>query len=304
MDRNGARIVVQIAGGLGNQLFQYAAGRALANRLGARLFLDCTPRALTPMYALDRFPIDAEIIRDAPQRIRPRRFRFGGKLGGRITDICHDVIPKRVTIHGHRFKIFYEKQFFSFDQRFDRLYGSIYLTGWRQSYKYFERASDIVRSELRPNCRPSEANGRWLDQIRREDSVCIHVRRGDYLDPCVLARLGLCMPSYYARAIEIVRERLNNPRFFVFSNDLAWCRDHLPAENLQFVDANSPDDATDELQLMASCRHHIIANSSFSWWAAWLATRPDQIVVAPDPWFVNEPAHDLIPKAWIRLPRD
>lgn len=298
------RVVVQIAGGLGNQLFQYAAGRALAHRLGASLVLDCSPRPIGRPFALDRFPIKARLIHDAPASVRLHRFRLPGKLGRRVTDACHDIFPKTARINGHRLRISYEKQPFTYDPQFERLSGSIYLVGWLQTYRYFKTVAGLIRADLQMAEPRSNANRQWLERIRHENSVCLHVRRGDYLEPYAQALFGLCAPSYYAAAAAMMRERLDRPRFFVFSNDLAWCRNHLPVTDLQFVDANSSDDPVDELQLMATCRHHIIANSSFSWWAAWLAARPDQTVIAPDPWFIDEPANGLIPDGWIRLPRD
>jgi Glycosyl transferase family 11 len=298
-----SRVAVQIFGGLGNQLFEYAAGRSLANRLGARLILDCTPRmANTRKFALDRFSIQAAVILNAPAKIRSRYFRReGSDLGRWVTNTFHNVFPCTVQIDGHRFKVIYERQHLTYDPRFDILAGSIYLTGWWQSYRYFENAANVLRSELRMHGASPRANGEWLDRIRKANSVCLHVRRGDYLDS--RNYFGLCTPSYYARAVQIIRERIESPSFFVFSDDLTWCRDQLSMEAMQFVDANGPDDAAAELQLMATCRHHILANSSLSWWAAWLGDRPEQIVIAPDPWFAGgPPARDLLPKRWIRLP--
>ncbi len=299
--QDNSRVAVQIAGGLGNQLFQYAAGRALAKRLGAPLILDCTPRMIdSRKFVLDCFPIRAAVIRNAPPTIRPRYFRLRGNLGRCVTDAFHDAFPRTVQIDGHRFKVVYEKQTFTFDPRFGMLAGSIYLTGWRQSYRYFENAADVVRSDLRMEGVPPRTNSQWLDRIRRVNSVCLHVRRGDYVNS--RAYFGLLTPLYYARAVQIIRELIASPRFFVFSDDLTWCRDQLSMEGMQFVDANGTDDPTAELRLMATCRHHILANSSLSWWAAWLADCPEQIVIAPDPWFAGGPsAPDLLPKRWIRL---
>jgi hypothetical protein len=295
-------VAVQIVGGLGNQLFQYGTGRALAERLGATLVLDCTPRMANPRkFVLDRFPIKARIIRDAPARVRLRYFRLNGALGRRFSDAFHNVFPRTVQIDGHRFKAVYEKQPFRYERRFEELAGSLYLAGWWQSYRYFEDSA-AVRSDLKMTWVPPGANRQWLEQIRKINSVCLHIRRGDYLDPQTRNSFGVCAPSYYLQAAQIIRQRVENPQFFVFSDDLAWCREYLSIDAAQFVDANGPDDSVDELQLMAACRHHIIANSTFSWWAAWLAEHPEQIVIAPQPWFITNMAPDLLPKRWIRLP--
>jgi hypothetical protein len=302
--QNDSRVAVQIMGGLGNQMFQYATGRALAQRLGARLTLDCTPRMANPRtFMLDRFPIEAGIIRNAPVEIRPRRFQLRGSLGRWITHSVHDVFARTEEIDGHRFKIAYEKRAFAYDPRVQSLAGSIYLIGWWQSYRYFDCVAGIIRSELRSPTQPRPSNQAWLERIRQTDSVCLHVRRGDYLDPASVAYFGVCLPSYYTNAVRFIRERVERPAFFVFSDDLAWCRANLPGEDMTFVDANTPDDAADELALMAACRHHIIANSSFSWCAAWLAHHPAQAVVAPDPWFKGERSTpDLLPPSWVRMP--
>jgi hypothetical protein len=299
------RVAVQVVGGLGNQLFQYATGRALAARLRAKLIFDRTIRvADVRAFALHRFSINPELACDAPTKIRPRYFRFGGGLGNWITDTYHDAFPRTVRVDDHRFKIVYEKQPFVYDPRFGNLQGSIYLMGWWQSYRYFESMASTIRSELQIEQTPSASHREWLDRIRRSNSVCLHVRRGDYLRPEILNRFGLCQLSYYIDAIRWIRTRIENPVFFVFSDDHAWCRDNLPPDDAMIlVDANRPEDVVGELSLMAACRHHIIANSTFSWWAAWLAHHPDQIVIAPDPWFVGEPpARDLLPKRWTRLP--
>jgi len=298
-----SRVAVQIQGGLGNQLFEYAASRALSNRLGARLILDCTPRtANSRKFALDRFSIQAVVIHDGPAKIRSRYFRREGSDFGRwVTNTFHDVFPCTVQIDAHRYKVIYERQLFSYDPRFATFAGSIYLTGWWQSYRYFENVANVLRSELRMQGGSQLANGEWLDRIRKTNSVCLHVRRGDYLDS--RDYFGLCTLSYYTRAVQIISELIESPCFFVFSDDLAWCREQLSMEAMQFVDVNGPDDAAAELQLMATCRHHILANSSLSWWAAWLGDRPEQIVIAPDPWFAGElSTRDLLPKRWIRLP--
>ena len=290
-------------GGLGNQLFQYAAGRALAQRLGARLVLDCTSRhaAFRPIV-LDRFAIDADVVRNAAGKPHSRYLRLPGALGQKISDAFHDRFPPTYRIDGHRFKVFGEKWSFIYDPHFEELDGSVYLTGYWQSYRYFEDAADLVRAEIRPLGTPSGANRDWLARIKSANSVALHVRRGDYLGhkgtPLVCAR------SYYDNALQHVRRFLHEPQMFVFSDDIAWCRQTFAAPDITFVDINGPDDAVDDLRLMAACRHHIIANSSLSWWGAWLAAHPDQVVIAPRPWFPDTPLNtDLLPPNWITLPR-
>jgi hypothetical protein len=297
------RVATRMAGGVGNQLFQYAAGRALAARLGARLVIDCTLSSeAARRFVLDRYPIDADIVRDAPGKPRRRHFRLPGRLGRRLTDAFHDHVPTTYRIAGHRYKVFGERRELHYDPQFERLTGSTYLIGDWQSYRFSENAADLIRDEIRPAWPLSDANRNWLGRIESVNAVCLHVRRGDYLThqgpPMVCAR------SYYEAALAHARRVLQQPRFFVFSDDIAWCREIFVAPDMAFVDANGPDDAVDDLRLMAACRHHITANSSLSWWGAWLAWHPEQVVIAPDPWVPWVPANpDLLPKHWLKLPR-
>lgn len=136
------------------------------------------------------------------------------------------------------------------------------------------------------------------------DSVMLHVRRGDYVSNAKTLRVhGVCSIDYYRRAIGVARERLGQPRFFVFSDDLAWSRENLPlGDDAVFVEGNAEAPEMD-IFLMAVCRAHVIANSSFSWWGAWLATTDAPLVIAPDPWFDSPDvsAVDLIPASWQTL---
>ena len=214
-----------------------------------------------------------------------------------MTDAFHDRVPTTYRIGGHRFKVFGEKQWFTYDPFFERLRGSIYLTGYWQSYRYFEDAADLIRAEIRPAWPFSDANRAWLARIEAANAVCLHVRRGDYLDHRGEAPL-LCARSYYDAALAHVRRSVQDAQIFVFSDDIAWCRETFADAGFSFVDSNGADDAADDLRLMAACRHHVIANSSLSWWGAWLARHPGQVVIAPQPWLPDVSSdQDLLPRA-------
>jgi hypothetical protein len=302
--RTPVKIATQLLGGLGNQLFQYAAGRALAKRLGAQLVLDCTSRyAQFRQIVLDRFAIDAAIVRDAAGKPRRRYFRIPGMLGRRVTDSFHDHIPTTYRIDGHSFRVFGERRLFTYDPTFETLSGSTYLIGYWQSYRYFEGAAEEIRREIRPAHPPSADNRMWLSRIQSCNSVCLHVRRGDYLGGQADSPI-VCAPSYYGDAMRHISRSLTAPQMFVFSDDIPWCRSAFAGTDVAFVDVNGPDDAIDDLRLMAACRHHIIANSSLSWWGAWLAHHPDQVVIAPQPWLPGADSdRDLLPTRWVKLPK-
>ena len=203
-----------------------------------------------------------------------------------------------------RFPLFRE-QSFDYDPRFAKLTAPRSLVGYWQSAKYFASIAATLRSELRFKPAPTGENIEWLALMRHPDSVCLHVRRGDYLQIAHAGTHGLCSMTYYAKAMAYMKERLGNPRFFVFSDDWAWTRRQFAGGDTALVETNGPDAAGEELRLMSACRHHIIANSSLSWWAAWLGGQAGQIVIAPTPWFSPaRPTPDLLPEGWLVLARE
>jgi hypothetical protein len=181
----------------------------------------------------------------------------------------------------------------------------MYLNGYWQSEKYFKSAEDKLRSELCLFDKPDEANQKILDEIVQCPAVSLHIRRGDYItNPSAALVHGVCSLDYYHSAIRHITAHVENPYFFVFSDDPQWVKDNLKiGYPVQFVEANGPDRGAEDMRLMKSCRHHIIANSSFSWWAAWLNDRLDKIVVAPRIWFLDTKidTKDLIPEQWHRI---
>jgi hypothetical protein len=299
LDRDPA-IAVKIMGGLGNQLFQYASARALADRLNAELILDCSD-ARERSVELDRYHIRATII-DSTSLIRKTYLRLPGKFGRKLSKAVQGLLPPFIKINNQMFQLFKEQRWFQYDERIERISGSVYLIGFWQSFRYFEELLEPIREDLRLKAPLDANNDKWQRRIKETNSICVHVRRGDYV--LRAQTFGLCNISYYQDAMEFLRAHNSDARFFLFSDDLAWCRQNFAADDLIFVNSNSPETAVYDLELMRSCRHHIIANSSLSWWAASLATWPGQIVIAPKPWFISEPSdNDLIFKHWMRLPQ-
>ncbi len=295
-------VVTRIKGGLGNQLFCYAAGRALAHRLGASLSLDCRDPD-RPVY-LDRYAINARFLRDGPSNVRDYYAGYYAKLQrryGTVVAEVHRLFPRTTQVEGQVFRILEERWPFTYGTEFESVKGAIYLNGYWQSFRYFHEIWPVIRAELQPKADLNEPNTRWLETIRRRsNAICVHVRRSDYLK----TPFGLCSTDYYKSAATIMRERVgNDATFFVFSDDLPWCRDHLPIKDPVFVEGNI-DDPVSELRLMAACRHHIIANSTFSWWGAWLGYHEQQVVTAPEPWISTVSRWpDLIPSHWTKLTR-
>lgn len=288
-------IVVQLLGGLGNQLFQYAIGRALADRRAVTLKLDSSAfhdYRLRP-FKLGYFQINAsEVTSDELESLRLPRPNEGltARLKRRLLGTRMPVIRERL---------------FGFDPAVLEAPAECYLTGYWQSPKYFAGAEAAVRKEFVVRSALTGRNKDVAQEIAQSLSVSVHVRRGDYAsNPVTREYHGLCDAGYYDRAQQRLVDLLGPVTFYVFSDDPAWVR-----ENLRFVcearivDHNGPQQDYEDLRLMSLCRHHIIANSTFSWWGAWLSQSPDKKIIAPRSWFkgAQQSADDLLPPEWLRL---
>lgn len=279
-------------GGLGNQLFQYAAARALAFRNKCELVVDPywfehphrneTPRT----YELNKFSIS---VRLGTSREQYQWRRLRGRLGP-VFGVLQRVQILRERGHEYTPAVLDVKI-------------PAYMIGYWQSERYFESIRDLLEQELRPAERLCRDDLKVIQMIEESTSVSIHVRRGDYItNPSAYHYHGLCSLSYYNAAIAALRVRLSKPRFFVFSDDPEWAIANIQCDAPTiYVRHNGPSQAFRDLTLMAKCQHHIIANSSFSWWGAWLSRRPG-IILAPKRWNMagtNSP--DLLPKHWEQL---
>lgn len=276
-------------------MFQYAAGRALALYLGVPIFID--RRSFEKdyklrSYGLDCFRIPAD---DAPVELLPITARQG--LIGRM---LRRWMP-RVGTHVYR-----EKSF-SYDDGFERISANTYIEGYWQSERYFLNASEQIRRDFVLSELPSSENQMWLNRINNALSVSVHVRRGDYItNPAANKTHGTCSLDYYSNAISELCQRLSGrPEFFIFSDAPEWVRENLSFGEYQhhFIAHNDALNCHEDLRLMASCKHHIIANSTFSWWGAWLNPSVEKMVIAPKQWFRDESlsTKDLIPAGWFRV---
>lgn len=287
-------IVVRLCGGLGNQLFAYAAGRRLAALRHTELVLDLgwygrkppldTPRA----YELGHYPIRARLT--TPGEALWCRLHEGRWV-------------RRLPFLPRHWQHYREKSF-EFEPRVLNLPDNTYLDGYWQSYRYFEDIADLIRTELTPMACFGPHDEKIAALIAQGNAVSVHVRRGDYVTHQIAsANHGLCSLEYYKAALGRVLAHVVRPHFFVFSDDPAWTQQNLPLPGPStFVEHNGPATAFQDLRLMALCDHQIAANSSFSWWGAWLNTRPDKIVVTPRQWFTDQrDISSLTPNDWIRI---
>jgi hypothetical protein len=180
-----------------------------------------------------------------------------------------------------------------------------HLDGYWQSEKYFQDIAATIRRDFTLATDLSAQDRAVADAIADVNAVSVHVRRGDYVtDARTRAAHGVCSNEYYLQACDMIIRRQPDPHFFVFSDDLDWCRSHLQLPGAAtYVGHNGPDRDYADLYLMSQCRNHIIANSSFSWWGAWLNPRSDKVVIAPCQWFsgLDVDTRDVLPDGWIRI---
>jgi hypothetical protein len=191
------------------------------------------------------------------------------------------------------------------DPAINELKPPVYLAGFWQTERYFRDIAEVLRGDFTPLEPLDSQNALIKTKIAAVNAVSVHVRRGDYVGKERINKShGTCSLDYYRRAAEFIFDRVDEPHFFVFSDDPEWVTKHLRLDAaITYVTVNPSTHGFRDLHLMCGCRHHIIANSSFSWWGAWLNPSPDKIVVAPKRWF-NEAQHDtrdLLPKGWVSI---
>ena len=294
-------IIVKLTGGIGNQMFQYAAARRVSYVNNTQLRQDLSwfnesGLRTNRKYELEVFNIVSEIA--TPSDIVAFKTRKQNPLARRLPNFL-----KKIVFHTNQTHII--EKYFSFDPAILNVKDNVYLDGYWQSEKYFIDIEQIIRREFTFKTDPTERNREASNAIASSESVAVHIRRGDYVTLAEAnAFHGLCPPEYYRSAADKIAKQINKPVFFVFSDDIAWAKDNVNLDyETIFIDYNDPDQGYEDLRLMSLCKHHIIANSSFSWWGAWLNPSPYKIVVAPRIWFqkVSQDTRDLIPPTWIRL---
>lgn len=298
-------IIVRLLGGLGNQMFQYATARHLSIIKKTKLKFDLSAfekniyaeNATWRDFQLSVFKLKAEIAsKQEIENVKNAHPPFIEKLKYRLFS---------QNIPAYRKPEQFEKQLFKFDTTLLSAPKNAYLTGYWQTPLYFNAIRSVLLKEFEFREIPVKDNYPFIDSIKKQNSVSIHIRRGDYIsNPEYLKIHGLCTIDYYQRAIEYICKKVDNPTFYIFSDDMEWVK-----QNIQFVNncvyvTNTPDKKDHfEMYLMSLCKHNIIANSSFSWWGAWLNQNNPSIVIAPKQW-MGDPAidtKDLIPSEWVRI---
>ena len=291
-------IITQVIGGLGNQMFQYAAGRAVSMKNHTPLYLDISGfknYELHQGFELQRvFTSSCEIASPADVR---------RVLGWQSPPVIRRIISRKPLAS-------FCKQHFVVEPHFQYWPGvnsvpkDCYLSGYWQSEKYFDNVESQIRADFTFKPPLKMLNAELASKIGQMNAVSLHVRRGDYANnPKTTAMHGLCPMDYYLSAIRYIAERVESPYFYIFSDDIDWVKDNLNINfPCEYIGHNHGAESYNDMRLMSLCKHHIIANSSFSWWGAWLNPNAEKIVVSPKRWFsIEKNALDLIPQSWVRL---
>jgi len=287
-------IIVNLKGGIGNQMFQYAFGRKLALKNDDVLKLETAGLArandvgdIYRPFSLDAFAIEKNIA--TPEEVRQIKYPYG------IVSKAARWVNFKILKNTHTL----------FEPEALNWTGDLFLDGYWQSPLYFDDIRETLLQEFQLLTPLSAPVLKYKSQMETVPSVSLHVRRGDYAsNPQVHREFGVCEASYYQAAITRVVEVVKNPVFLIFSDDIAWVKEHLALPpSAVFVEDPELSDV-EELALMSMCKHNIIANSTFSWWGAWLNQNPDKIVIAPTPWFDSIPYDkNLTSESWILLPK-
>ena len=291
-------IIIRLRGGLGNQMFQYALGKRLAKQLNTDLKLDLTTllrvknkKGFTKRdYQLHIFNIEENFL------IQPGFINFFNKIR------LHVIVELIKGIKLVPYKKIKENTFTVDQQLIANPQNDTLYTGYWQSEDYFSLAEIELRKDYEFNDELSEQAEIILDKIKNSNSICVHMRRGDYVQDNYFVPMS---SDYFDRASQHINSQIEAPHFFIFSDDPEWCKNNVSLNGMHTVVDFETDKIKykEDLQLMASCEHFIMSASSFSWWAVWLSNRKNKITIAPKMWFADQSidVSDLVGNDWIRL---
>jgi hypothetical protein len=290
-------IIAKLRGGLGNQMFQYATARRLAEKHSTILKLDITGFETYKLrrYSLHCFQIWEYLATQA--EIETICGKSPSRLSQKISSKLGFKNPKNSNL-------ILEKQF-NFEPEILVLPNNVLLEGYWQSEKYFVDISDILRREFVVKYQQDSQSQKFANLIQSTESVSLHVRRTDYVQDTLTNKIhGTCDRDYYDRCVRYIGDRISNPHFFIFSDEPQWAKDNLKIGfPMTIVDCNDASRNYEDLRLMSMCKHNIIANSSFSWWSGWLNANPSKSILAPKKWWQDETrnSNDVIPESWHQL---
>lgn len=288
-------IVSHIKGGIGNQLFQYALGRTLAENANEELYLDnslfTSGKSWNRAFRLDKFGFKYKVAsKEDIQKFQ--EVKSVGVLQKALQSL--NILKKFEIISEDASQI---------NLSLKQKRGNLYLKGYWQSEIYFKEIREILIKEWVPSFELSMNAKQYLKLINDTNAVCVHFRRGDYVSvESIQKSFGILPIKYYQQAIHNLSNSISNIELFIFSDDIPWVKSNFHSDlPTHFIDNINLD--YEELYLMSCCKHNIIANSSFSWWGAWLNNHSEKQVFAPQPWFINYAADmsGMVPNGWNKI---
>ena len=304
-------IITRLTGGLGNQMFQYAAGLSLAEHNRTVLKLDVSWYKRYPeyeahnRYALSCFNVCEQFATEEEvDRYRGIQLTRSERWLARVAHWAHFYRYSREnSVRGN----WYRPSSFRFSTEFFNQPDGTYLDGMFQSEKYFLPVASLLRLHFSQRYPQGEEVRRLREAIASGPSVAVHFRRGDYASNETFSKeIGVLGYQYYARSVAMMAERHPGATFYVFSDDIDWvAREFRPNVPCVFVRGIPNDDPSSSQGLMSLCDHFILANSTFGWWVAWLNPSPQKTVIAPDPWFAANHLEggDVVPESWLKIQR-
>lgn len=303
-EKNLSKKIVKLNGGLGNQMFQYAFAHVLSKTFGVDVVFDFSffeecksPCNFTPrLFELGSFNLDCTEAteEDMSYVVFAPKPTLIDKILWRIFKIKH-FKPRKNSYFEHSPYGFYKQTLINSDY--------FYYEGYFQNEKYFKKYRNDLLKLFSLKHQLDEKNQSVLDLMKATNSVSLHVRRGDYVTLEYACEFhGVCTLEYYENAVKYIADKIKSPHFFLFSDDIAWVIENLKIDYpYTVIDFNQKDGYLD-IELMKHCKHNIVANSSFSWWGAWLNENPDKIVVSPEKWTAQKNNKcDIIPRGWVKL---
>jgi hypothetical protein len=295
-------IIVKTIGGLGNQMFQYAFAKSVSRKLGTNFILDVDTSVIHKGLRVHKFCLGSFNT----QVVKAEDSDMHGFVWLRRHKKVFNILYNSLRLKKIMFTFYYPEKKFSFDDGVFNQKDGTYFEGFWQTEKYFKDIEDELRKEFKVVAPLSSYSLEISDHIKQVNAVSLHVRRTDYVTHTTTNQFhGVCSPEYYKAAIDYIREKVSSPHFFIFSDDYEWITENFKhlGNQATFI-KNGPDKNHEDLTLMSMCKHHIIANSSFSWWGAWLNAEKSKIVIAPKKWHNNAPkinTVDLLPNGWLKF---
>lgn len=305
MNKSLDKKIVKLQGGLGNQMFQYAFAIALSKENEAEILFD--------------FSWFNDVYED--KNVSPRKFELNG-FKAECKPACEEdlkqVIKKdkrnifekllwklfRIKKYKSKKNVLRQKSAYIFEENFFTKPDIYCYDGYFQNEKYFKHCRNELLQHFSLSSAETldEKNSQILEQIKETNSVSIHIRRGDYITLASANKFhGTCSLEYYKNAIEYIAKNVESPHFFFFSDDIDWVKENLKIDYPYTVVDFNQEKSYFDLELMKNCKHNIVANSSFSWWGAWLNENPEKIVIAPKNWLAANHKCDIVPSEWVKL---